>query len=55
MVFPLGMYSACGQLGRQVLGVAWMHAIGRDWLAVALTAWTPVAAGEIDYSFRRRH
>lgn len=54
MVFPLGMYSASGQLGGQVLGVAWMHAIGRDWLAVAVTAWAAVAAGEIHYSFRPR-
>jgi tellurite resistance protein TehA-like permease len=55
MVFPLGMYSAAGQLGGQVLGLAWMHAIGRDWLAVALTAWIALAAGEIHYSFRPRH
>lgn len=52
MVFPLGMYSACGQLGGQTLGLAWMHAIGHDWLAVALAAWTAVAAGEIHFSFR---
>jgi tellurite resistance protein TehA-like permease len=55
MVFPLGMYSASGQLGGQVLGLAWMHAIGRDWLAVALAAWTAVAAGEIHFAFRPRH
>ncbi|MGH2892574.1 MAG: tellurite resistance/C4-dicarboxylate transporter family protein [Solirubrobacteraceae bacterium] len=54
MVFPLGMYSASGQLGGHVLGLAWMHAISRDWLAVALTVWTAVAAGEIHYSFRPR-
>ncbi len=54
MVFPLGMYSACGQLGGRVVGVTWMHAIGRGWLAVALTAWTAVAAGEIHFSFRPR-
>lgn len=55
MVFPLGMYSACGQLAGRVLGLPWMHAIGRDWLAVALTAWIAVAAGEIHYAFRPRH
>ena len=52
MVFPLGMYSACGQLAGQVLGLPWMHAIGRGWLAVALTAWIAVAVGEIHYAFR---
>lgn len=55
MVFPLGMYSACGQFGGQVFGLACMHAIGRDWLAVALTAWIAVAAGEIHHAFRPRH
>lgn len=55
MVFPLGMYSACGQLGGRILGLGWMHAIGRGWLVVALTAWIAVAAGEIHFSFRPRH
>jgi tellurite resistance protein TehA-like permease len=55
MVFPLGMYSACGQLLGLVLGVGWIHAIGRYWLVVALAAWATVAAGEIHYSFRPRH
>lgn len=55
MVFPLGMYSASGQLGGRAFALAWMHAIGRGWLAVALTAWTAVAAGEIHFSFRPRH
>lgn len=55
MVFPLGMYSACGQLGGQVLGLSWMRGIGRGWLAVALTAWIAVAVGEVHYSLRPRH
>jgi tellurite resistance protein TehA-like permease len=55
MVFPLGMYSACGQIGGRVLGLAWMHAIGDGWVAVALIAWTMVAAGEVHFAFRPRH
>lgn len=54
MVFPLGMYSACGQLGGTALGLSWMSTVGRWWLAVALAAWAAVAAGEIHFAFRRR-
>ncbi len=54
MVFPLGMYSACGQLGGTALGLSWMGAVGRVWLAVALAAWGAIAAGEIHFAFRRR-
>jgi tellurite resistance protein TehA-like permease len=54
MVFPLGMYSACGQLGGRVLGLPWMHGIGRWWLAVALAGWIAVATGEIRFAFRPR-
>lgn len=52
MVFPLGMYSAAGQLGGQMLGLSWMRSVGRVWLAVALTAWIVVAIGEVRYSLR---
>jgi tellurite resistance protein TehA-like permease len=55
MVFPLGMYSASGQLAGQLFGLPWMHTIGRDWLVVALSAWAAVAAGEIHHAFRPRH
>lgn len=54
MVFPLGMYSACGQLGGPVLGLSWMSEIGRWWLAVALAVWAAVATGELHFAFRRR-
>ncbi len=52
---PARDVGASGQLGGQAFALAWMHAIGRGWLAVALTAWTAVAAGEIHFSFRPRH
>jgi tellurite resistance protein TehA-like permease len=52
MVFPLGMYSACGQLGGRVLGLSWMHGIGRGWFAVALAGWIAVASGEVRFAFR---
>lgn len=55
MVFPLGMYSACGQLCGRVLGIGWIETIGRYWLAVAFVAWAAVALGEIHYSLRPRH
>jgi hypothetical protein len=32
-----------------------MHAIGDGWVAVALIAWTMVAAGEVHFAFRPRH
>jgi tellurite resistance protein TehA-like permease len=54
MVFPLGMYSACGQLGGRVLGLSWMHGIGRAWFAVALAGWIAIAAGEVRFAFRPR-
>ena len=54
MVFPLGMYSACAQLGAPALGLSWMDKVGRVWLAVALVAWAAVAAGELGFAFRRR-
>ncbi len=51
MVFPLGMYSAAGQVLGQTAGLPWMTDIGRGWLAVALAAWAAVAAGEIHHAF----
>jgi tellurite resistance protein TehA-like permease len=52
MVFPLGMYSACSQLGGSALGLKWMHEVGQGWVWVALAAWLLVAVGEIHYAFR---
>jgi tellurite resistance protein TehA-like permease len=54
MVFPLGMYSACSQVGGKTLGLAWMHDLGRYWIAVALAAWVAVAIGEVRFAFRPR-
>lgn len=52
MVFPLGMYSACSQLGGNALGLRWLHALGQGWVGVALAAWLAVAAGELHFAFR---
>jgi tellurite resistance protein TehA-like permease len=54
MVFPLGMYSTCGQRAGYVLGIGWIHDVGHWWVIVALVAWTAVAAGELRELARQR-
>ncbi len=54
MVFPLGMYSATGQIAGVALGLTWMQQLGRFWVWVALAAWLAVALGELHHALAQR-
>ncbi len=54
MVFPIGMYAACTfQLG-EAAGLAFMAAISRFMVPIALAAWAVVFLGMVVRAFRRR-